>query len=560
QVREWADEGMTVDTMGKPRDMRAFRQRQKERPAEVPKDIERRNAKSVQRSRGAHHEASKAGDANVPDSVRDVISSPGQQLDTSIQRAMEDRMGDNLGDVRVHTGPSAAKACEDINARAFTVGNHIAFNHGEYDPSSAEGQHVLAHELAHVRQQTGGAVSMLPQAGELEIDPDPRLEREAEETAQRVMQGGKIGVHRMEHSDVHVQRVPQSARLGLALSKFDIDEEQEEKIRALLESYSEGSESLRPELLAALLNANGTDTPRGFDFAGDLAIDDSGSLLSDQQEQLNDLLGYRTEGNASAVDQVIATGDSSALEIAERRGTDLFSAVMGTTVEDFSEYHAATLGKWRRNLLTEIAEGHESERILEYLARLEETMDVAQRDATTVVNGDDSINTLSAADPADEFDGAAFETERLAAYARQSDYVEMEPDSGNRVDILAVDGSKATWAEQKSPDKGHITDSFIRRVLESAVKKFNSNAVESKKEEVSEEFTVGEHSQILEIKFKSEDTARALSVPETKAVLSRVISMKQKRTEQSIPIDEVRIIVNGELIFGKVSPNGVEWR
>ncbi len=110
QVREWSDEGMTVDTMGKPRDMRAFRERQKQRPAEVPKDIERRNAKSVQRSRGAHHEASKAGDANVPDSVRDVISSPGQQLDTSIQRAMEERMGDNLGDVRTHTGLSAGKA------------------------------------------------------------------------------------------------------------------------------------------------------------------------------------------------------------------------------------------------------------------------------------------------------------------------------------------------------------------------------------------------------------------------------------------------------------------
>ncbi|WP_394295391.1 eCIS core domain-containing protein [Halogeometricum borinquense] len=208
QVRQWADEGMTVDTMGKPRDMRAFRERQKQRPAEVPKDVERRNAKSVQRSRGAHHEASKAGDANVPDSVRDVISSPGKQLDSSIQRAMEDRMGDTLGDVRIHTGPSAAKACEDINARAFTVGNHIAFNHGEYDPSSAEGQHILAHELAHVRQQTGGAVSMLPQTGEIEIDPDERLEREAEETANRVMRGGKLGIFRMGKASVHVQRIP----------------------------------------------------------------------------------------------------------------------------------------------------------------------------------------------------------------------------------------------------------------------------------------------------------------------------------------------------------------
>ncbi len=103
-----------------------------------------------------------------------------------------------------HPSPRTAKACEDINTRAYTVGNHIAFNRGEYGPSSAEGQHILA----HVRQQTGGAVSMLPQEGELEIDPDPCLEREAEETAQRVMQGGKIGVHRMEHSDVHVQRMP----------------------------------------------------------------------------------------------------------------------------------------------------------------------------------------------------------------------------------------------------------------------------------------------------------------------------------------------------------------
>ncbi|WP_363467226.1 DUF4157 domain-containing protein [Halogeometricum borinquense] len=503
QVREWADEGMTVDTMGKPRDMRAFRERQKQRPAEVPKDIERRNAKSVQRSRGAHHEASKAGDTNVPDSVRDVISSPGQQLDTSIQRAMEDRMGDTLGDVRIHTGPSAAKACEDINARAFTVGNHIAFNHGEYDPSSAEGQHVLAHELAHVRQQTGGAVSMLPQEGELELDPDPRLEREAEETAQRVMQGGKIGVHRMEHSDVHVQRVPQSARLGLALSKFDIDEEQEEKIRALLESYSEGSESLRPELLAALLNANDTDTPRGFDFAEDLAIDDAGALPSDQQEQLNDLLGYRTEGNASAVDQVIATGDSSALEIAERRGTDLFSAVMGTTVEDFSEYHAATLGKWRRNLLTEIAEGHESERILEYLARLEETMDVAQRDATTVVDGDDSIGSLSNNDPNSVFDGVAFETERLAAYVRQSEYVEMEPDREDRIDILAVEGNKAIWAEQKSPKKGYVDKDFISGEIGKTIDKFESDSVSKKIEDVSNEFNVDHHERIVELNFKS---------------------------------------------------------
>ena len=70
--------------------------------------------------------------------------------------------------------------------RQSSFGNHVAFNAGEYDPESPEGQHVLAHELAHVRQQTGGAVSMLPQERlELEIDPNPSLKREGTSLTRR---------------------------------------------------------------------------------------------------------------------------------------------------------------------------------------------------------------------------------------------------------------------------------------------------------------------------------------------------------------------------------------
>ncbi|MFA9501996.1 DUF4157 domain-containing protein [Natrinema sp. H-ect1] len=175
----------------------------------------------MRRSTVAAHDSSPAGNTQVPDSVRDVISSPGRSLDTSIQRAVEDRMGDSLGDVRIHTGPKAAQACDQINARAFTVGNHVAFNAGEYDPSSPEGQHVLAHELAHVRQQTGGAVSMLPQENlGLEIDPDPQLEREAEETAQRVMEGEELGIQRLGQTEVHVQRLEES-KVFDALAMFE---------------------------------------------------------------------------------------------------------------------------------------------------------------------------------------------------------------------------------------------------------------------------------------------------------------------------------------------------
>ena len=208
ETHEWIAEGMPTDIMGSPKSMEAFRQRQAERPPEVPTNIERQNRRSVLRSEKSAGESSPTGETGVPEPVRDVISSTGRSLDGTIQRAMEDRMGDSFGDVRIHTGSTAAEACESINARAFTVGNHIAFNSGEYDPSSPEGQHVLAHELAHVRQQTKGAVSMLPQENvELEVDPDPALEREAEEAAQQAMDDGPVVVNRMG-TEMHVQRTP----------------------------------------------------------------------------------------------------------------------------------------------------------------------------------------------------------------------------------------------------------------------------------------------------------------------------------------------------------------
>lgn len=50
QVRRWADEGMTVETMGKPRDMQVFRERQADRSDAVPSDVERQNEASLQRN------------------------------------------------------------------------------------------------------------------------------------------------------------------------------------------------------------------------------------------------------------------------------------------------------------------------------------------------------------------------------------------------------------------------------------------------------------------------------------------------------------------------------
>ncbi|RZH67397.1 eCIS core domain-containing protein [Natrinema altunense] len=206
RVHEWIEEGMTVEDMRDPTAAEAFRERQAARPEAVPNDIERRNKRSVLRSEKAAAATEPAGDAGVPDPVREVLQSTGQPLDDGIQQAMEERMGDSFGDVRIHADATAAKACEEINARAFTVGNHIAFNHGEYDPESPAGQHILAHELAHVRQQTGADISMMPQDDSgLAIDPDPQLEREADDAAQQALADGPVTINRMG-SEMQIQR------------------------------------------------------------------------------------------------------------------------------------------------------------------------------------------------------------------------------------------------------------------------------------------------------------------------------------------------------------------
>ncbi len=269
QVQRWVDEGMTVEDMGSPRSMEAFRQRQAERPTSVPHNIERQNRRSVLRSEKAASDTNSAGNAGVPESVREVIQSKGQPLDGEIQRAMEDRMGDSLGDVRIHTGPKAAQACQQINARAFTVGNHVAFNSGEYDPSSPEGQHVLAHELTHVRQQTGGAVSMLPQEDlGLEIDPDPRLEQEAEETAQQVMSGGELGVQRLAQTEVHVQRLPEGDGMLYGVVE-DLQQQISEHETSIEQNESniQGLENRQEQVMGTLLEA-APGAPDEFDWQG----------------------------------------------------------------------------------------------------------------------------------------------------------------------------------------------------------------------------------------------------------------------------------------------------
>lgn len=110
---------------------------------------------SLQKKRSPEHAASPS---QVPDSVHSALRSSGRPLDAQTRAFMEPRFGDDLGNVRVHTGRQAEDSAKDIHARAYTVGRDIVFGSGQYQPGTPDGNRLLAHELTHVRQQSTGAV------------------------------------------------------------------------------------------------------------------------------------------------------------------------------------------------------------------------------------------------------------------------------------------------------------------------------------------------------------------------------------------------------------------
>jgi uncharacterized protein DUF4157 len=122
--------------------------------------------------------------------VHDVVSSGGAPLTPEVRTDMESRLGQDFGDVRVHTDDAAHESARSVNANAYTVGSHVVFQRDAYDPGSQSGATTLAHELTHVVQQRSGPVDGTPAGGGIRVsDPGDRFEREASATAEQAMSG-----------------------------------------------------------------------------------------------------------------------------------------------------------------------------------------------------------------------------------------------------------------------------------------------------------------------------------------------------------------------------------
>lgn len=124
----------------------------------------------------------------APPIVHEVLRAPGQPLDASTRAFFEPRFRHDFSGVRVHTDARAAESAFAVAADAYTVGNRIVFAAGRWAGANNNG--LLAHELAHVVQQSGSAPTS---DASLNIsNSQDAAEIDADVTARRALAGGPV--------------------------------------------------------------------------------------------------------------------------------------------------------------------------------------------------------------------------------------------------------------------------------------------------------------------------------------------------------------------------------
>jgi hypothetical protein len=212
----------------------------------------------------------------VPPIVYDVLRSPGRPLDEGVRTDMEQRFGGaDFGGVRIHTDAKAAESAEAVNARAYTVGQHIAFGEARSSAERLASQVLLAHELAHVTQSpvSGPATANLSVASSTDL-----AEIEARHVASQFDSTGFAGMEPSsgQHSTNVLRRQTESQSVALSSTPT------EEIVDATLSDA---------EVMDGDTEVTGSDSPMS-----EGPLDRGGQMLSQSKAVVSELFGSETQG------------------------------------------------------------------------------------------------------------------------------------------------------------------------------------------------------------------------------------------------------------------------
>lgn len=137
--------------------------------------------REVQTKAKQSHSPSKAS-ANISDRLSQR-KGKGAPMEASSRSTMENAFGADFKNVNIHQDKASADLNKSLNAKAFTHGNDIFFGENNYQPSSKEGQTLLAHELTHTIHQGAAIQKKTNKSSESSED---KLQRTPEERIQKV--------------------------------------------------------------------------------------------------------------------------------------------------------------------------------------------------------------------------------------------------------------------------------------------------------------------------------------------------------------------------------------
>lgn len=106
-----------------------------------------------------------SGIADVPAIVSNVLRTTGRPLNQATRGFMEPRFNHDFSQVKIHNDSKAEESANAVSAKAYTVGQDIVFGADQYAPGTTAGNHLLAHELTHVVQQSRADFSIVPKDG-----------------------------------------------------------------------------------------------------------------------------------------------------------------------------------------------------------------------------------------------------------------------------------------------------------------------------------------------------------------------------------------------------------
>jgi len=123
-------------------------------------------------------------------------------------------LAQGMSRAQLHTGRHAERAADALGAAAFTVGDDIFFGAGQYRPDTASGQHLIAHEAAHVGQQArfdkpmvqrqpNGVINMPPETITATLNP---TEQDVKHLDRLQGQGVTPNTVQVAHDPADIQR------------------------------------------------------------------------------------------------------------------------------------------------------------------------------------------------------------------------------------------------------------------------------------------------------------------------------------------------------------------